>query len=303
MPDILWYVMKVSISLAAVYLFYKCFLGRLTFYQWNRWYLLGYALVCFFLPLMNIYGWMEINSTGQVLRFVPAMHSFKNNLGTLPESQWTLYGFVLLVFGIGVLVMLARIVIQFYSLHKMHKRARLLTNEGIKLYEVNHPIIPFSFGMSVFIHPAQHDEIELKDIIRHEMVHVREHHTIDIIFTELLVALNWFNPFAWLLRQSIRQNLEFIADRQVLEHGLDRKQYQHLLLKVIGQQQFSIASHLNFSALKKRITMMNKIKSAKVHLIKFLFVIPIVAILLLAFLPTIRRASATRKSAWHESRC
>ncbi|MBZ5857060.1 M56 family metallopeptidase [Flavihumibacter profundi] len=283
MPDILWYVLKVSISLAAVYLFYKLLLGRLTFYQWNRWYLSGYAFVCFFLPLMNIYSWMESHPTGQLFRLVPAMHSRTANAALFQENRWTVFDAFLLVFAAGVVVMLARIAVQFFSLYRMHKRARLLTDEGIKLYEVSHPIIPFSFGMSVFIHPAQHSEAELKDIIRHEMVHVREHHTADIIFSEILVALNWFNPFAWLLRQAIRQNLEFIADRQVLEHGLDRRQYQHLLLKVIGQQQFSIASHLNFSALKTRITMMNKIKSAKVHLIKFLFALPIIAVLLLAF--------------------
>jgi hypothetical protein len=283
MPDILWYLLKVSISLTAVYLFYKLLLGRLTFYQWNRWYLLGYSVVCFFLPLMNIYGWMDRHASGQLLKFVPAMHSWTSQAAVLAEDKWTVFDGLLLVFVAGVTIMLARIIVQFFSLHRMHQRARLLTDEGIKLYEVNYPIIPFSFGMSVFIHPEQHDEAELRDIIRHEMVHVREHHTIDILFTEILVALNWFNPFAWLLRQAIRQNLEFIADRQVLEHGLDRKQYQHLLLKVIGQQQFSIASHLNFSALKKRITMMNKIRSARVHLIKFLFAIPIVAVLLLAF--------------------
>ncbi|ULQ53083.1 M56 family metallopeptidase [Flavihumibacter fluvii] len=282
MPDILQYIIKVSVSLAAVHVFYWLVLSRLTFYQWNRWYLLGYVAICFFLPLMNIYGWMESHPTGQLFKLVPAMHSWVAT-EPLPYSRWTTYDVLLVVFALGIGIMLLRLAMQFLSLRRMHKRARLLTDEGIRLYEVNHPIIPFSFGTSVFIHPAQHDEAELKEIIRHEMVHVREHHTVDIIFTEILVALNWFNPFAWLLRQSIRQNLEFIADRQVLAHGLDRKQYQHLLLKVIGQQQFSIASHLNFSALKTRITMMNKIKSARVHLIKFLFALPIVAVLLLAF--------------------
>jgi TonB-dependent SusC/RagA subfamily outer membrane receptor len=95
--------------------------------------------------------------------------------------------------------------------------------------------------------------------------------------------LNWYNPFVWLIRRSIRQNLEFIADHQVLEAGLDRKQYQYLLLKVVGAPAFAIANQFNFSSLKKRIAMMNKMRSAKVHLIKFMFVLPLLTILLLAF--------------------
>lgn len=282
MSEFLQYLFKLSISLAAVYLFYQLVLRRLTFYQWNRWYLLGYTLLCFFLPVLNIYHWVQEQPGDSLIGLVPAMHSWSPDphSGSGMRSWYDLApGLIIL----GVLVMLVRLIIQFLSLRVMRRKARLLSDEGIRLYEVDQPIIPFSFGGAVFICPAQHDENELKEIIRHEMVHVREHHSMDILFSEILVALNWFNPFAWLIRQAIRQNLEFIADRKVLAHGLDRAQYQRLLLKVIGQQQFSLASHLNFSALKNRIMMMNKLHSARVHLIKFVFALPVAAVLLLAF--------------------
>jgi hypothetical protein len=85
------------------------------------------------------------------------------------------------------------------------------------------------------------------------------------------------------MRYAIRQNLEFLADDQVLKNGLDKKQYQYLLLKVIGNRQFSVAANFNFSSLKNRIAMMNKLKSAKLHLIKFLFILPLLAVLLISF--------------------
>ncbi len=129
-----------------------------------------------------------------------------------------------------------------------------------------------------------HNNDGLKEIIRHEFVHVKQKHTIDILFTEILCIINWYNPFAWLIRHAVRQNLEFIADNNVLQNGFDKKDYQYLLLKVIGVSQFSIAQQFNFSSLKKRIIMMNKIKSARVHLVRFLFVLPLVAVLLLAFI-------------------
>ena len=134
-----------------------------------------------------------------------------------------------------------------------------------------------------FYEPAPACQDELKEIIRHEFIHVKQKHTLDIIWGELLCILNWYNPIAWLIRKSIRQNLEFIADNKVLQSGIDKKEYQYLLLKVIGVSHFSIATQFNFSSLKKRIAMMNKIKSARVHLLKFLFMLPLIAVLLLAF--------------------
>jgi hypothetical protein len=85
------------------------------------------------------------------------------------------------------------------------------------------------------------------------------------------------------LKRSIRQNLEFIADNKVLEGGMDKKEYQYLLLKVIGNNHFSIASKFNFSSLKKRIAMMNKMKTTKIHVLRFLFLVPLLAVILVSF--------------------
>ncbi|WP_052273366.1 M56 family metallopeptidase [Flavihumibacter solisilvae] len=274
------YLFKLSISLAFVYLFYQVFLRRMTFYQWNRWYLLGYSAICFVLPLINIYGLMEEHETSpEFFRYIPSIGA---ESAVVPKAGNSIDPYVV-VFLAGVTIMLMRLLVQYFSFMKVYRKATLIAGDSVKLYEVKEPIIPFSFGRNVFINPGQHDESELKEIIRHEMIHVKQAHTIDILFTELLVILNWYNPFAWLIRRAMRQNLEFIADSKVLEHGLDPRQYQYLLLKVVGQQQFSLASHLNFSAIKSRIAMMNSIRTARVHLVKFAFVLPLVAVLLLAF--------------------
>jgi TonB-dependent SusC/RagA subfamily outer membrane receptor len=153
---------------------------------------------------------------------------------------------------------------------------------------VNKNIIPFSFGNSIFINQQQHTEEELNEIIRHEFIHVKQQHTIDILLSEIVLLFNWYNPFAWLLRKTIRQNLEFIADQHVLKNGLNKKEYQYLLLKVVGISSFSIGNQFNFSSLKKRIIMMNKMKSARLHLVKFLFIVPLLAVLLLSFRKNIR---------------
>ncbi|WP_290791373.1 M56 family metallopeptidase [Flavihumibacter sp. UBA7668] len=284
MNEFIAYLLKFSISLSLVTLFYQVFLRRITFYNWNRWYLIIYPLACLFLPLLDIGWWMEEGSVKlTALKELPAWGNWKPGVQsetTEPMNYWS-FLYVALVAGSGF--MLIRLLLQYLSIIKLSKRAKWLAGEEVKLFSVEDSIIPFSFGRSVFVNPSLHSEEDLKEIIRHEMVHVRQHHTADMMLGELLLVLNWFNPFAWMLRHAIRQNLEFIADRQVLTHGIDRKQYQYLLVKVVGQRNFSMASHLNFSALKTRIAMMNKIRSARIHLVKFAFAVPLAAVLLLAF--------------------
>jgi hypothetical protein len=184
---------------------------------------------------------------------------------------------------IGAAILLLRFIIRYISFVRIRHRSELISGDGIKIYQVDKEIIPFSFGNAVFINRNQHSEEELKEIVRHEFVHVKQNHTIDIVWAELLCIFNWYNPFAWLLKRSIRQNLEFIADNKVIENGINKKEYQYLLLKVIGNRQFCIAAQFNFSSLKKRIAMMNKSKSAKRQLLRMLFLLPATAVLLLAF--------------------
>lgn len=290
MPVIFLYLVKLSLSLVVVYLFYRFVLQRLTFYNWNRFYLVAYTVLSFFIPFINITPVLERNemASNKALQFIPSVTTLGNansemSLHASNAISFSLWDWALLLFGAGVLVMLTRMLIQLFSFRKIVNKAILISNDNVKLYQVNQSIIPFSFGNSIFINKQQHNEQELGEIIRHEFVHIRQKHTVDIVWSELLCILNWYNPFVWLIRKSIRQNLEFIADDKVLQSGIDKKQYQYLLLKVTGNNHFSIASQFNFSSLKKRIAMMNKMKTAKVQLLTFLFILPLLAVVLVAF--------------------
>ncbi|HMR84382.1 MAG TPA: TonB-dependent receptor plug domain-containing protein, partial [Niabella sp.] len=284
MPVIIDYILKLNICLGFVYLFYQLFLRKLTFYNWNRWYLLGYTALSFIIPLIDIMPSLQkrdLQSTAMmqwipVINFVPPQD--QGFFETLTYWDWSVA-----VLVIGSLILLVRFLVRFYSFQKMRSRAQLLSDDQTKIYQLDDHITPFSFGNSIFINTEMHHGEELEEIIRHEFVHVKQRHTIDIIWCEALCILNWFNPFVWMLRHNVKQNLEFIADNKVLQNGLDKKEYQYLLLKVLGSRQFAFTNHFNFSSLKKRIAMMNTIKSTKIHLIKFLFLLPVVAVLLLSF--------------------
>lgn len=283
MPFLLIYIIKFSISLAVVFLFYQLVLRRLTFYNWNRVYLLGYTLFSFVVPFIDISGSLYQNqlAESEMISWLPIFQLKES--AAYNESSFTVWNIISLLLVGGIIFMTIRLLVQLVSFQRMMKKATLVSNQGLNLYQVDEKIIPFSFGNSVFINSRLHSETELQEIIQHEIVHVKQKHSIDIIWSEILCLFNWFNPFAWLIRKAIRQNLEFIADNKVLDNGVDRKQYQYLLLKVIGSNRFSIAQKFNFSSLKKRIAMMNKLKSTKINLLRFLFVLPLIAVILVSF--------------------
>ncbi len=116
------------------------------------------------------------------------------------------------------------------------------------------------------------------------MVHAQQKHSYDVIFMEIFLALQWFNPFAWYYRIAIKQNLEFLADTDNTEIKLNKKDYQYILLKqAVGQQNLSIINPFFNSLIKKRIVMINQQKSKKVNAIKSLFILPMLALFLISF--------------------
>ena len=288
MPFLIEYFLKLNLGLAAVYLLYQLFFRRLTFYTWNRYYLMFYTTLMFFIPFINIQRIIQKNNLAdsRVLEIIPSITqtNFQETAATVNSlNRWD---YLLLVILAGFIILVIRLIIQHISLYRLRKSATLLVDNAVQLYHVDKNIIPFSYGSSIYINKHQHSQDELREIIRHEFVHVQQKHSIDMLLAECLCLVNWYNPFAWLIRKAIRQNLEFIADNNVLNYGIDKKSYQYLLLKVIGSSQYSIATNFNFTSLKKRIAMMNKMRSAKAHLVKFLFILPLLAVLLLAFRST-----------------
>lgn len=292
MPVIPLFLFKLSVSLAIVWGFYQVVLRRLTFHRLNRWYLLGYTLLSFLIPFINIGSILASGSTGEptVLRYIPAIGgadagAAARAVAVQADRVAGISGWMMLlaVLGLGAVLLLGRLGLRWASLVRLRRNARLIEGMGVRVYQVEGRITPFSFGNAIYINQALHTEKEWEDIILHEYVHIRQRHTADILIAELLCVIDWYNPFSWLIRHSIKQNLEFIADQSVLDRGVDRKGYQYHLLKVVGEPQYRLANNFNFPSLKRRIVMMNKIRSARVHLLKLLFLLPLLALLLTAF--------------------
>ncbi|GHT38382.1 hypothetical protein FACS189435_4690 [Bacteroidia bacterium] len=131
--------------------------------------------------------------------------------------------------------------------------------------------------------PAALAPEEREEIITHEYIHASQWHSVDVIATEWICILCWMNPFAWLLRREVKLNLEYLADKGVLQSGFDSKAYQYLLVGLAGYNQAAAHLYNNFNVLplKNRISMMNKKRSSAIARTKYLICIPLAALLVL----------------------
>ena len=287
MESILTYVLQVNLLLTLMYLGYALLLKNLTFYNLNRVYFLVGSLYAFIYPFLNLKSWFAekiVVPQGVIFEYLPLV--IENS-----EPGFSLNDFFIVVIMLGSAVFLIKLFTQLASLLRIHLYSKPSQWREYLFRNVVFPITPFSFFNKIYLHKKQHQELELNDIFKHEYVHVKGHHSIDVLLFEIVLLICWYNPFVWLMRKAVRQNLEFLTDQQVLDKGVDRQTYQYSLLHVTKQgAQVGISNQFNFKTLKKRIMMMNKKRSSKLELSKYVFLLPILIIAGITF--TVNQAEA-----------
>ncbi|MEO5892310.1 MAG: M56 family metallopeptidase [Ferruginibacter sp.] len=285
MPVYFEYAVKISLCLAIISLFYYLLLRQMTWYTWNRFFLLAFSIFSFIAPFINF---NRLIVPGQI-DFIPIVSFVQDLSNKIPANQiansvgFHYWNYLAALYIFICLLLFVRLIIQLLSIQRIKVAANLTLNDKVAIYHLPKPILPFSFLNCIFINKHSYSDTELQKIIDHEVVHVRQKHTIDVLITEMICIINWFNPFAWLIKKAIRENLEFIADDAVIQRGVERKNYQYLMLKVTGMVPFSIVNSFTLTSLKSRIRMMNKSKTGRLHLLKFVLIIPLATLLLLAF--------------------
>ncbi|MDD3549913.1 MAG: M56 family metallopeptidase, partial [Bacteroidales bacterium] len=301
------YLLKAGIFLLFFYLFNRLLLSKETFHRFNRivWLLiiplslvLPFCVPGSFDPLAwfgtkGQSGQMIIVPEGMTARVIDAE---KDTHVAARMVQW-----ILLVYFIGMLVCFVFYAVSYIKLatilwkNKHNRKADAFENlltECRKLAGVRRKVLllihtqemaPFSWMRYIVVSEKDMRE-DGKDILIHELSHVRKGHSLDLVLTDLLILFQWFNPAAWLLKQSIQQVHEFQADDAVLKAGINAKQYQLLLIKkAVGTRRYSMVNSFNHSKLKKRITMMWKKKSSKWAFAKCMYALPLAFIAVTAF--------------------
>ena len=293
------YLLQVNVGLILFYALYKLVCTRDTFFRSRRFILIVSLVLPFILPFIDVREWLESRD-----RMIMLTHF--DYSAVLPEivvgsevaetgsrvfvlSEWIGY-----LYLAGVVVLLVRLVVQAFSLYRLIVRMPEKEINGVRVKCLNDPSGPFSFFGWIFMNPATVKEDELDEILTHEMAHVKQHHSVDVLLAEMVSICCWMNPFAWLLKREVSLNLEFLADRKVMEAGFATKSYQYHLLGLAYNHKYGLSNNFNFSHLKQRIIMMNKKKSNGAGHIKYaLFVLPAFALLVAGNISCSQDASQT----------
>ncbi|WP_082316547.1 M56 family metallopeptidase [Mangrovimonas sp. ST2L15] len=276
------YLLKSSGCLLVLMLFYKLFLERESIHQFKRFYLLGSLIAAFLIPLVTWTTYVEIPAEPEGVPFDPTLLPMED-MPTEESFNWSLYLGV--IYGSGVLFFGLRFIKNLWSLHLKIKRNQKIPRVAYIQVLILESIVPHTFLKYVFVEKSQFDSKNIPDeILLHEQIHVEQKHTLDILLIEVMQIFLWFHPLIYLIKKDIKLNHEFLADQAVLSHGFETKNYQNILLDYsISSSHNQLVSSINYSLIKKRLTVMKTHTSKQVKWLKSLVLLPLLALLIYSF--------------------
>ena len=313
MAAILIYLIKWAILLASGVALFMLLMRGETFHRFNRWLLLSIAVFSMVLPAVNfsiespmarfssvieqlVVGDTGVNGEVAIVVEEPLVSTIVTDkisegeitlwqhITSIGALEWALivYAVVALLLVVRLLYMYVRIVAilrsgvrEDISLYGVKSRARLTVHSA--------DYKPFSWFGWMSISRTDLDECG-REILTHEAAHVQCRHSFDILFADIIIILQWFNPMAWIMKSLLKDIHEYEADSAVLTAGVDAKSYQLLIIKkAVGARLYSIANSFNHSLTKKRITMMYKEKSSLWRCTKALYIVPLAVLAACSF--------------------
>ncbi len=290
----LMYLIKANVVLVVLFGFYQLISAGDTFFKWRRLSLLTVYVLSLLLPTIDLS--VLVNETAPLGNILPRMAYNLPEVMVKPTRDafdWQQLA-VWLYAGVA-LALLLRVFWQVVVVCRLAQRSERATLHGTAVCLLTGDYSPFSFFRWIFVNPDDKTPSQVQQILTHEQTHVAQWHSADALLSQLFVAAFWFNPAAWLMRLQVCNNLEYLADRSVINGGTDKKAYQYHLLAVAYRTNVAtITNNFNVLPLKKRIKMMNKQTSNPLARFKYLLFVPL-AIALLAMNSTAMRANVQKK--------
>ena len=293
MEPLMIYLVKANVIICILFLFYLLVLKNDKSFWQNRFYLLFSLLLSLFLPFLPELSFSQLDPIQRQITTANPLNSLYTTFGNsqmanthintayvqvkqgfTPTSLMQTLGVAYLLVS---LVLLLRLIINLLKLSILIKKTGKRLIAGIYYCDFD-GTAPFSFFKYLVINKQLFNDSELQKIISHEKVHIQQWHSIDILFAELAHIILWVNPLMVYLKRCIKLNHEYIADSEVINSGVDKKDYQlSILHRSFKLQAYQLTSLYSSSKIKNRIQMMNLKKSPNAHLYKYAFVLLLVA--------------------------
>lgn len=290
---IFWsYMIMVGMCFAFFYLLYKILLSNDTNYQSRRIVLLLSVVLSLLIPFgSTLLPAIEIATIPiiKVRDFIETPLSINTSIANVPieskieQAKQIDINWKQLCYYLIVITLFFRWLIAYASVQKLLQRAKILPFKHFLLAIIKESISPFSFSKYIILSKDDYEQNKTP-ILLHEEEHLRQHHTLDVFFMDLMCTIQWFNPFVWLLKRELKLVHEHQADLAVLNKGIDATQYQLLILKkAVGKRRFALASNFTQCPISKRIKMMKNKKQRRWGIAKAFLFIPMGFLLLQAF--------------------
>jgi beta-lactamase regulating signal transducer with metallopeptidase domain len=283
MEQLLYYLLKVSIATAVFYATYFWLFRKRKQFIFNRFFLAGSFLAAFIIPLITFSTNSQLsNATTYLTVNLGSDVMMADTAATETVSSIGITTILLTLYVIGVIFSLVKLIYGYVVATRILKSCTKKSIGNMQVLVSEEHNLAFTFLDKIIIGKNLLNDPSLETVLGHEAVHSRERHFFDIILSELLLAFQWFNPFAWLHVQAIRNNLEFRADDVVIQ-ATDRKDYQLTMLSMsLNSVNSTLYTALNSSNLKKRIIMMNSKSKTQFAGLARLAIIPVIALLLVS---------------------
>jgi hypothetical protein len=307
------YILKSSLALTVTYLLYYVFARKNGHFKWLRAYFLVAIVVSFSLPALKyLPDFHRQNIVSVPSRYIPvwmgeSMTLVASQDMTVPEvkaskSKLPLAVVLKYMYFAGVLVLLFRFLIGLLHLTWLTVKNRIRRINHDTLVIVKNLPAPFSFFQLIFIGPDDLVDTRKTAMLQHERVHVRQWHSLDLLLLELVSLVQWFNPFAWLVRRVVKEIHEYLADAGTVKGDVSPLEYQQLLLsQAFGVKSYLPANGFNNSLTKKRILMITNNKFNKKWVAIFMLSVAVIIISDSLSRVNIAQTSAAKKNSTSQS--
>jgi BlaR1 peptidase M56 len=265
----LYYLLEANLYLILFYGFYRLFLHRETFYVLNRSYLIFSSILAFILPFVQL-GFLMKEMIFHYTGYIRIDE---------PTSYFTLENVLLVLYLAISSILILKVLWGIRYLIKLMRNAHKRKEDSITLIEIKNSKVAFSFFNLLFIDPEMNQKATG---LKHEMVHIKQKHSLDIILFELIQISSWFNPVIYFMKNDIRLVHEYLADEATTRKDIAKYEYALFLIQnSYGNDKITLSNHFfNSSLLKNRISMLNQKKSAKWARLKLLFILPLTGFML-----------------------
>lgn len=283
---ILIYLIKSTGCLAVLFLFYKVALEDKAMHQFKRFYLLASLIFSCTIPLITF----TYETEAVAEQVFPIFQEFTEPVyidNVVPNPPQKDYGDTMLwsLYGLGVLIFGGRFMLNLFRLKRKITASEKVPQKEFTLSLLDQSIVPHSFFKWIFLNREEYLNREIApEVIAHEATHVREKHSWDILFIEMLQVVFWFNPLFWFTKVSIKLNHEFLADQGAIKQQVNIPKYQNILLSYASSTHHTaLESPFNYSLTKKRIVMLSQSFSRKKLIVRALLLIPVIGLCALLF--------------------